>query len=77
MHQGDFLDLSQEAWDRAYEEHQRRKLRLVPGPISFEQAKAQFTPEQREKLKGLVAARWQHRGQDTRRSEVPLAMDKQ
>jgi len=42
-----------------------------------EQAKAQLTPEQREKLKGLVAARWQHRGQDTRRSEVPLAMDKQ
>ena len=42
-----------------------------------EQAKAQLTPEQREKLKGLAAARWQHRGQDTRRSEVPLAMDKQ
>jgi Spy/CpxP family protein refolding chaperone len=42
-----------------------------------EQAKAQLTPEQREKLKGLAAARWQRKGQDTRRSEVPLAMDKQ
>jgi Spy/CpxP family protein refolding chaperone len=37
-----------------------------------EQAKAQLTPEQREKLKGLAAARGQHRGQDSRRTEVPL-----
>jgi Spy/CpxP family protein refolding chaperone len=42
-----------------------------------EQAKAQLTPEQREKLKGLAAARWQHKGQDSRRSDVPLAMDRQ
>jgi Spy/CpxP family protein refolding chaperone len=42
-----------------------------------EQAKAQLTPEQREKLKGLAAARGQHRGQDSRRTEVPLAMDRQ
>jgi len=42
-----------------------------------EQAKAQLTPEQREKLKGLEAARWQHKGQDSRRSDVPLAMDRQ
>jgi Spy/CpxP family protein refolding chaperone len=39
-----------------------------------EQAKAQLTPEQREKLKGLAAARWQHR--DSRRTEAPLAMDR-
>jgi len=42
-----------------------------------EQAKAQLTPEQREKLKGLAATRWQRQSQDSRRSDVPLAMDRQ
>ncbi len=42
-----------------------------------EQAKAQLTPEQREKLKGFAAARWQRRDQDSRRTEAPLAMDRQ
>ena len=42
-----------------------------------EQAKAQLTPEQREKLKGFAAARWEHKGQDSRRTEAPLAMDRQ
>jgi Spy/CpxP family protein refolding chaperone len=42
-----------------------------------EQAKAQLTPEQREKLKGFAAARWQQKGRDSRRTEVPLAMERQ
>jgi Spy/CpxP family protein refolding chaperone len=42
-----------------------------------EQAKAQLTPEQREKLKGLAATRWQRQSQDSRRSDVPLAMERQ
>jgi Spy/CpxP family protein refolding chaperone len=42
-----------------------------------EQAKAQLTPEQREKLKALAAARWERRRRASDRTEVPLAMDKQ
>lgn len=42
-----------------------------------EQAKAQLTPEQREKLKTLAAARWHRQGQDSRRTEAPLAMERQ
>src|SRR5262249_419142 len=42
-----------------------------------EQAKAQLTPEQREKLKTLAAARWQHQDRDARRAEAPLAMERQ
>jgi Spy/CpxP family protein refolding chaperone len=42
-----------------------------------EQAKAQLTPEQREKLRVFVAARSQHKGQDSRRTEAPLAMERQ
>ena len=42
-----------------------------------EQAKAQLTPEQREKLKGFAAARWQRRGEASGRTEVPLAMERQ
>jgi Spy/CpxP family protein refolding chaperone len=42
-----------------------------------EQAKAQLTPEQREKLKGFAAARWERRGRASDRTEVPLAMDRQ
>src|SRR2546422_594558 len=42
-----------------------------------EQAKAQLTQEQREKLKGLAATGWPRESQDSRRSDVPLAMDRQ
>jgi Spy/CpxP family protein refolding chaperone len=42
-----------------------------------EQAKAQLTPEQREKLKGFAAARWQRRGRASSSMDSPLAMERQ
>jgi hypothetical protein len=42
MEQNDYSQLTQKAWDDAYEDYKRAQRHHVPVPITFDQAKAQF-----------------------------------